>query len=279
MITPELVSYIKEQLANGKSKDQIRFALLQAGGWKYSDIDEAFSSIGRTKVFTAGRSRSPLFVISLFFIALIAVGFFAYQRLGINSYDSAKEFIFGQSSTIAQPKDGNTSIDCRGDIQCIYMAMNNGCQAAHATIDIVIPNTTIVAQPPIAVTTTKSTVDVSSTSSTLCTVHQSLIGVGNTVNQNSYISFVQQHPEQKAAADAGISDELTKAKYFVGKDATCQLNAQTLQTGIANVQRGAYVNQCTAEGCPGYEAFANSCTGPLYHPDVSDFMSYLQNGQ
>jgi hypothetical protein len=44
MITPELVSYIKAQQALGKNSMDIKASLMQSGGWRMVDIDEAFTA-------------------------------------------------------------------------------------------------------------------------------------------------------------------------------------------------------------------------------------------
>lgn len=41
MVTPELVNYIKAQLSQGKTKEEIK-AVLLSNGWKASDLDSAF---------------------------------------------------------------------------------------------------------------------------------------------------------------------------------------------------------------------------------------------
>ena len=45
MITEELVSFIKGEIAKGKSRDQIRSELTAGGGWSSSDVEEGFKSI------------------------------------------------------------------------------------------------------------------------------------------------------------------------------------------------------------------------------------------
>src|SRR3989344_6205520 len=44
MVNPQLLDYIKQQLQQNVSKEQIKNSLL-ANGWQTSDIDEAFSSL------------------------------------------------------------------------------------------------------------------------------------------------------------------------------------------------------------------------------------------
>lgn len=46
MITPELVAFIRAQVAQGRPREQITRELMQGGGWKQSDIDEVFASMG-----------------------------------------------------------------------------------------------------------------------------------------------------------------------------------------------------------------------------------------
>lgn len=47
MITEELISFIKSELALGKRKEQISAELLAGGGWKSGDLDEAFLSLNK----------------------------------------------------------------------------------------------------------------------------------------------------------------------------------------------------------------------------------------
>jgi len=48
MITPELITHIRQQRALGKTREEISNALILGGGWQRSDIDQAFSTIEST---------------------------------------------------------------------------------------------------------------------------------------------------------------------------------------------------------------------------------------
>jgi uncharacterized RDD family membrane protein YckC/type II secretory pathway pseudopilin PulG len=45
MLNPQLLDYVKQQLAQGINKENIQHNLLSQGGWALSDIDEVFSAI------------------------------------------------------------------------------------------------------------------------------------------------------------------------------------------------------------------------------------------
>ena len=45
MITPELVGYIKGELAKGRSREDINKTLIAGGGWTDEDLSDAFRSI------------------------------------------------------------------------------------------------------------------------------------------------------------------------------------------------------------------------------------------
>lgn len=49
MITNDLLSFIKQQFAAGKNKEQIRFELRQMGGWQDAEIEEAFEIVSKKK--------------------------------------------------------------------------------------------------------------------------------------------------------------------------------------------------------------------------------------
>ncbi|MBP6904578.1 MAG: hypothetical protein KBB91_00790 [Candidatus Pacebacteria bacterium] len=46
MVTKELISYVNQQIGEGKTRDQIRLGLIQTGGWRTEDIEEVFMGLG-----------------------------------------------------------------------------------------------------------------------------------------------------------------------------------------------------------------------------------------
>ncbi|HDQ16590.1 MAG TPA: hypothetical protein ENN31_00495, partial [Candidatus Vogelbacteria bacterium] len=58
MINQEILDYIKNQLANGKSKEEIHLKLGKVG-WLKEDIDQAFTEIASPQ--TQSKTKSPLF--------------------------------------------------------------------------------------------------------------------------------------------------------------------------------------------------------------------------
>jgi len=58
MITSDLLDYIKQQLEQGFSKEQIKNVLLNSG-WEEKDIDEAFYSILNTQL-SSGMLQVPI---------------------------------------------------------------------------------------------------------------------------------------------------------------------------------------------------------------------------
>ncbi len=45
MITPELLGYIRSELAKGKTREEIHTTLIHGGGWKDEDLEEAFREV------------------------------------------------------------------------------------------------------------------------------------------------------------------------------------------------------------------------------------------
>ncbi|MEK7080779.1 MAG: hypothetical protein AAB902_00035, partial [Patescibacteria group bacterium] len=45
MITQELLGYIRIELSKGKTREEIRQALLSGGGWSEDDLSEAFRTV------------------------------------------------------------------------------------------------------------------------------------------------------------------------------------------------------------------------------------------
>jgi len=60
MITDELVTFIKNELAIGKTREQVRTELLAGGGWKIEDLDEAFLSLNKPVFSVPATSLSNL---------------------------------------------------------------------------------------------------------------------------------------------------------------------------------------------------------------------------
>src|SRR3989338_10639145 len=63
MITPELIGYIRGEFAKGKTREEVRKALLAEGGWTEEDINEAFKTVIPMQGFPQ-TSFSPKNVIS-----------------------------------------------------------------------------------------------------------------------------------------------------------------------------------------------------------------------
>jgi hypothetical protein len=97
MITQELLNYIKQQLQEGKNKQEIKNSLLQVG-WQEQDIEEAFSSLSINQtsqtpqtnissfqppfeqIPTKRKNKKLIVIISIIvlFLAVIGGGIFAY---------------------------------------------------------------------------------------------------------------------------------------------------------------------------------------------------------
>ena len=75
MVTPALIHYIQDSLAQGKQKEQIQKELLLAGGWQVSDIDEAFAVISGTvvqkKKGPTGIAWGPVTIVILIVVGVI----------------------------------------------------------------------------------------------------------------------------------------------------------------------------------------------------------------
>jgi len=56
MVNTQLLDYIKQQLAQGLSKETIQQNLISAGGWNLSDITEAFSALGNDQSVSLSNS-------------------------------------------------------------------------------------------------------------------------------------------------------------------------------------------------------------------------------
>jgi hypothetical protein len=71
MITPELLQYIKENLAMGKTREQIQQGLVLSGEWRQSDVEEAYRQIDAAQ---APSSRHGSFLMTAFLILVILGG-------------------------------------------------------------------------------------------------------------------------------------------------------------------------------------------------------------
>lgn len=85
MITKELISFIKAELALGKNKEQINAELLAGGGWKSDDLDEAFLSLNKPIISTPNvlvqskpKKTNKIFAIVLIVLFLFGVSASAY---------------------------------------------------------------------------------------------------------------------------------------------------------------------------------------------------------
>jgi len=71
MVTPELISYIKQQLANNVSVDTIKNSLKIEGNWASSDIQDAFEKINnQDKVSFKSNNIIALIFVILFIFTL-----------------------------------------------------------------------------------------------------------------------------------------------------------------------------------------------------------------
>ena len=69
MVTQELITYIKQSLATGKTRQEIQNALLVEGSWQVADITEAFAVIEDSAIVPKKKSHSGLVV----FIGILVI--------------------------------------------------------------------------------------------------------------------------------------------------------------------------------------------------------------
>lgn len=62
MITPELINYIKGELAKGRTREDIRSTLAREGGWSDADLSEAFRTVLPMQNVTQSPSVGQVFV-------------------------------------------------------------------------------------------------------------------------------------------------------------------------------------------------------------------------
>jgi hypothetical protein len=85
MINPELVAYVKQQLAQNVGRDAIKTNLVTGGSWSSADVDEAFASLGdnapgSVAVPIKKTSHVRLFSIVGILALLIAGGVYVYLQ-------------------------------------------------------------------------------------------------------------------------------------------------------------------------------------------------------
>ncbi len=92
MVNPQLLDYIKKQLAQGLSKETIQQNLISAGGWNLSDITEVFSTLGVNQGVPVssnvipGVKKSHILSISITVVVILLVligGVVYYQKTRI----------------------------------------------------------------------------------------------------------------------------------------------------------------------------------------------------
>ena len=74
MITPELTTYIEQQLAGGKTKAEIKAGLQLNGNWLGSDIDEAFDAIGSISHKISKKKITKIPALILIIVLILALG-------------------------------------------------------------------------------------------------------------------------------------------------------------------------------------------------------------
>jgi hypothetical protein len=87
MVNPQLLDYIKQQLAANVSRETIKSNLIAGGGWSAQDLSEAFSMLETPSVSAAGSqipqkrsSRKPLLILILTVLLIGAAGLYGYYQ-------------------------------------------------------------------------------------------------------------------------------------------------------------------------------------------------------
>ncbi len=80
MITSELLQFIRLQMTAGKARADIQKDLLLGGGWKISDVDEAFAIIDGKTAVPQVKSHHGFrnFLIFIGIVAVLAGGWYYY---------------------------------------------------------------------------------------------------------------------------------------------------------------------------------------------------------
>ena len=90
MTDPGLYNYIKNELARGKSKEQINSIIIQGGGWTQTDIDAGFKdvqdnnipTIAQPQIQTHENNNKTNYIVWLIVLLLIGIGgYFIYKSL------------------------------------------------------------------------------------------------------------------------------------------------------------------------------------------------------
>ncbi|HWC57486.1 MAG TPA: hypothetical protein VG621_00840 [Candidatus Paceibacterota bacterium] len=92
MVTPEMFSYIDRELKSGKNRDQIKLSLIQGGGWKGSDVDEAFARLDHPHATKPPRTHSSGITFIFLLVLIVAAAYFIMQRYNIHSLQDVKTF-------------------------------------------------------------------------------------------------------------------------------------------------------------------------------------------
>jgi len=112
MVNPQLLDYIKQQLAQGLNKEAIQQNLISGGGWTTQDIEEAFRSvisvpsktiepvIGLNPSVTQNKkSYKNLIVSSILLVLIIICGGIAYLYISSSKIPNQNSSIINVSST------------------------------------------------------------------------------------------------------------------------------------------------------------------------------------
>ncbi len=59
MVTPELLDFLRAQLATGMSQAEVERLLVEEGGWDKSDVEEGLAQIGLPPVTVAPTAATP----------------------------------------------------------------------------------------------------------------------------------------------------------------------------------------------------------------------------
>lgn len=110
MITPELITYLKTELAKGKSRGDLQKELFLQGGWKAVDVDEAFKAADGVTVAPVQQTpRVHKKVRLLYVIILMALA--AYAGWWVRDRQQFLKIPFLNKATVVKPTSQVTFIN------------------------------------------------------------------------------------------------------------------------------------------------------------------------
>lgn len=165
--------------------------------------------------------------------------------------------------------------DCVGDIHCLVLSAESGCNKAKAEMVLSLPHPFIAfVDPKLATVTTKTYFEIKGKEGANCIVYEKLLSGSASYNEARLKEVIAgeiggKSPEEMRNELISIIDETNSGyKIFVGKDATCVVTAAEFKTKIDDLIKGVFSLNVSADTGTGkaenLDPYAKKCKGELY---------------